>query len=105
MPQTSAARRPVNVAASDCRIVGRSAAIRRALDLVRQVAPTTATVLLLGETGVGKEVFAQAIHDASPRCRRSMIKVSCASFPAELIERELFGSERGAFTGADARHI
>jgi transcriptional regulator with GAF, ATPase, and Fis domain len=62
-------------------------------------------VLLLGETGVGKEVFAEAIHDASPRRGRPMIRVNCAAFPPTLIERELFGHERGAFTGAVARQI
>jgi len=72
---------------------------------VRQVAPTTATVLLLGETGVGKEVFAQAIHDLSPRQRRATIRVSCAAIPSALLESELFGRERGAFTGALSRQI
>jgi transcriptional regulator with GAF, ATPase, and Fis domain len=86
-------------------IVGNSRAIRAALNHVRQVAHTPATVLLLGETGVGKEVFAQAIHDASPRQRRAMIKVSCAAIPTTLIESELFGHERGAFTGALSRQI
>ena len=90
---------------SDSGIGTHSVAFRRAMDLVHQVAPTTATVLLLGETGVGKEVFAQAIHDASPRRSRTLVKVSCAAFPVELIESELFGRERGAFTGADTRKI
>jgi transcriptional regulator with GAF, ATPase, and Fis domain len=69
------------------------------------VGPTTATVLLLGETGVGKEVFAHAIHDASPRHRHPMIKVSCAAIPAALLESEMFGRERGAFTGAVSRQL
>ena len=86
-------------------IIAHSVAMRHVMDLLHQVAPTTATVLLLGETGVGKEVFAQAIHDASPRRGGTLVKVSCAAFPAELIESELFGRERGAFTGADARQI
>jgi transcriptional regulator with GAF, ATPase, and Fis domain len=72
---------------------------------VHQVAPTTATVLLLGETGVGKEVFAQAIHNLSPRQRRPMIRISCAAIPSALIESELFGRERGAYTGALSRQI
>jgi transcriptional regulator with GAF, ATPase, and Fis domain len=69
------------------------------------VAPTPATVLLLGETGTGKELFAQAIHDASPRQRRPMVVVSCAAIPTALIESELFGRERGAYTGALSRQI
>ncbi len=87
------------------RIVSNSQAIRAILDEVQVVAPTTATVLLLGETGVGKEVFAQAIHETSPRGRRPMIRVNCGALPATLIERELFGHERGAFTGAVTRQI
>jgi transcriptional regulator with GAF, ATPase, and Fis domain len=75
------------------------------LALVEQVAPTPATVLLLGETGTGKEVMAQAIHDLSPRHQRRMIRVSCAALPATLIESELFGRERGAYTGALSREI
>ena len=86
-------------------IVQESAAIRAALDQIGQVAPTNATVLLLGETGVGKEVLAQAIHDLSPRRQRPMIRVSCAAIPAALIESELFGRERGAYTGAITRQI
>ena len=91
--------------AADRPIAADSVAIRRVLDQVHQVAPTTATVLLLGETGVGKEVFAQAIHNYSPRNRRPMIRVSCAAIPSALIESELFGRERGAFTGALSRQI
>jgi len=90
---------------TDRSIAAQSVAIRRVLAQVQQVAPTTATVLLLGETGVGKEVFAQAIHNMSPRQRRAMIRVSCAAIPTALIESELFGRERGAFTGALSRQI
>src|SRR3954468_1414988 len=86
-------------------IVSESTAIRRVLSHVEQVAPTPATVLLLGETGSGKEVFAQAIHDLSLRRRRTMIPVNCGAIPSALIESELFGRERGAFTGADTRQI
>jgi transcriptional regulator with GAF, ATPase, and Fis domain len=86
-------------------IVSESAAVRRALAQVHQVAATPATVLLLGETGSGKEVFAQEIHDLSPRRHRQMIRVSCAAMPSALIESELFGRERGAFTGALSRQI
>ena len=86
-------------------IASDSIAIRRVVAQVEQVAPTTATVLLLGETGVGKEVFAHAIHNLSPRQRRTMVRVSCAAIPTALIESELFGRERGAFTGALSRQI
>jgi transcriptional regulator with GAF, ATPase, and Fis domain len=84
-------------------IVGTSAALRRALELVGQVAPTGATVLLLGETGTGKERVAAAIHELSPRRPRPMVKVNCAAIPGTLIESELFGREKGAYTGALTR--
>jgi len=86
-------------------IVCESAAIQQTLQQIEQVAPTPSTVLLLGETGVGKEVMAQAIHDLSPRHQREMIRVSCAAIPTALIESELFGRERGAYTGALSRQI
>jgi transcriptional regulator with GAF, ATPase, and Fis domain len=86
-------------------IVSESPAVRHALAQVEQVAPTPSTVLLLGETGVGKEVFAQAIHELSARRQRPMIRVSCAAIPSALIESELFGRERGAYTGALSRQI
>jgi len=86
-------------------VVSESPAVRPAWAQVEQVARTPSTVLLLGETGVGKEIFAQAIHELSPRGQRQMIRVSCAAIPSTLIESELFGHERGAFTGAIARQI
>ena len=86
-------------------IVSESDAVKRSLEQLEQVAPTPATVLLLGETGAGKEVFAQAIHDASPRHARQMIRVSCAAIPSALIESEMFGRERGAYTGALSRQV
>jgi formate hydrogenlyase transcriptional activator len=86
-------------------IVGTSAAIRRTLDQIDQVAPTGATVLLLGETGTGKERVAAAIHELSPRHARPMVRVNCAAMPAALIESELFGREKGAYTGALSRQI
>ena len=85
-------------------IVGRSPAITAALAQARQVAATGATVLLLGETGTGKELFATEIHDQSPRHARVMVRVNCAAIPAALIESELFGREKGAYTGALTRH-
>jgi two-component system response regulator HydG len=85
------------------KIVGRSRAMEKLLEIVAQVAPSSATVLIQGESGTGKEVIAQAIHDLSPRVHKPFIKVSCAALPETLLEAELFGFERGAFTGAIAR--
>ena len=82
-------------------LVGKSLAFQNVLALTREVAPTPTTVLILGETGTGKELIAQAIHDWSPRHRKPLVRVNCAAFPAGLVESELFGHERGAFTGAD----
>jgi formate hydrogenlyase transcriptional activator len=87
------------------RIVGNSAALRRVLEMVRIVAPTDATVLLNGETGTGKELIAEAIHKSSNRSNGPFVKVNCAAIPAGLLESELFGHERGAYTGAVARGI
>jgi transcriptional regulator with GAF, ATPase, and Fis domain len=84
-------------------VVGKSPCFLSVLDEIGLVAQTDSTVLLLGETGTGKEVLAQAIHDASARKDRPMVKVNCAALPAALIESELFGREKGAFTGALAR--
>jgi formate hydrogenlyase transcriptional activator len=86
-------------------IVGRSAALREVLQQVEMVAPTDSTVLLLGETGTGKELIARAIHDRSRRKNRTLIKVNCAAIPSGLLESELFGHERGAFTGALTQKI
>jgi PAS domain S-box-containing protein len=86
-------------------IATESAAAKRALTEIEPVAPTTATVLLLGETGCGKEVFAQAIHEMSKRHLRPMVRVNCGAIPAALIESELFGRERGAYTGALSKQI
>ncbi len=83
--------------------VSRSAAFRGVLDAVRRVARTEATVLILGETGTGKELVARSLHALSARRDRPLVKVNCAALPAPLIESELFGHERGAFTGADTR--
>jgi PAS domain S-box-containing protein len=86
-------------------IVGNSDALKSVLRKVEQVAPTTATVLVLGETGTGKELVARAIHGTSPRRARPLVKVDCTALPPDLIESELFGHEKGAFTGAYARQI
>jgi two-component system nitrogen regulation response regulator NtrX len=82
-------------------IVGESAPIRALLAQVAKVAPTGATVLLTGESGTGKELVARALHDGSPRAQRPFVKVNCAAIPEELIETELFGCVKGAYTGAD----
>ena len=86
-------------------IVGESDALRYVMFRVDQVAPTDATVLLSGETGTGKELLARAIHRRSPRRTRPLVVVNCAALPANLVESELFGRERGAFTGAHATQI
>jgi PAS domain S-box-containing protein len=86
-------------------IVGESEAIRSVLAEVERVAATDATVLLLGETGTGKELFATRIHELSARRQRTMVRVNCSAIPPTLIESELFGRERGAFTGALARQV
>jgi formate hydrogenlyase transcriptional activator len=92
-------------AAGPGRGVSESVATRRVTELIEQVASTDSTVLLLGETGTGKELFASQIHELGPRRHRPMVRVNCAAIPSTLIESELFGREKGAFTGALARQI
>jgi formate hydrogenlyase transcriptional activator len=86
-------------------IVGQSSALRHVLNLVETVAPSDSTVLLLGETGTGKELIARAIHERSRRKERTLVKLNCAAIPTGLLESELFGHERGAFTGAIAQKV
>ncbi|PYV98634.1 MAG: Fis family transcriptional regulator [Acidobacteria bacterium] len=86
-------------------IIGSSPALESVLQQVEQVAPTDSTVLIQGETGTGKELIARAIHNLSARCGRAFIKLNCAAIPFDLLESELFGHERGAFTGAIAQKI
>jgi formate hydrogenlyase transcriptional activator len=86
-------------------IVGRRGGLRSILAQVEAVAPTNATILINGETGTGKEVIARAIHELSPRRNQNLVKVNCAAMPAGLLESELFGHERGSFTGAFNSHV
>ena len=86
-------------------IIGESAQMREVLEVVKQVAPTRATVLILGESGTGKELVAKAIHNLSPRAKQPMVSVHCAGLPLTLLESELFGHEKGAFTGAHEKRI
>ena len=86
-------------------IIGNSPALESVLEQVERVAPTNSTVLIEGETGSGKELIARAIHNISSRCGRPFIKLNCAAIPFDLLESELFGHERGAFTGAIAQKI
>ena len=86
-------------------LVGSSPALETVLEQVERVAPTDSTVLIQGETGTGKELIARAIHNISSRCGRSFVKLNCAAIPLDLLESELFGHEKGAFTGAIAQKI
>jgi DNA-binding NtrC family response regulator len=95
-------RATVNLLVEDMRngIIGRSAALRHVREQIARVAPTDSTVLIQGETGTGKELVARAIHDASCRRDRPLVKINCAAIPRDLVESELFGHEKGAYTGA-----
>ncbi|MDJ0748403.1 MAG: sigma 54-interacting transcriptional regulator [Woeseiaceae bacterium] len=98
-------REEVRIAHSFDEIIGEDLGLRRCLSAVEKVAPTDAAVLILGETGTGKELLARAVHKLSPRADKSMISVNCPALPANLIESELFGHEKGAFTGAESQRL
>ena len=95
----------INTARPTDGLIGSSPALQQVRERIGQVADTAATVLITGETGTGKEVVARAVHQASPRRGRALVKLNCAALPAQLIESELFGHEKGAFTGAVERRI
>ncbi len=86
-------------------VIGNSPALETVLEQVERVAPTDSTVLIQGETGTGKELIAHAIHNISSRCGHSFVRLNCAAIPLDLLESELFGHEKGAFTGAIAQKI
>ena len=86
-------------------VIGNSPALEAVLEQVERVAPTDSTVLIQGETGTGKELIAHAIHNISSRCGRPFVRLNCAAIPLDLLESELFGHEKGAFTGAIAQKI
>ncbi len=105
---TSVSFKPIELDINERRfeqIIGSSPALEAVLEKVERVAPTQSTVLVEGETGTGKELIARAIHNLSPRCGRPFIKLNCAAIPLDLLESELFGHEKGAFTGAIAQKI
>ena len=86
-------------------IIGKSPALEAVLERIERVAPTASTVMIQGETGTGKELIAKAVHNISPRYDRPFVKVNCAAVPLDLLESELFGHERGAFTGAISQKV
>jgi formate hydrogenlyase transcriptional activator len=98
-------QREVKLLHGHARLIGRSRALKRVLEQIEQVAPTGSTVLVLGETGTGKELVASAIHELSPRREHPMVRVNCSAIPGSLIESELFGREKGAYTGALSKQI
>src|SRR5262245_54160633 len=85
-------------------VLGRSPAMQGVFELIQRVAPTEATVLIMGESGVGKELVAESIHRLSQRAEGPLVAINCGSIPASLIEAELFGYEKGSFTGASRSH-
>ena len=103
--ETAYLREEIKLEYNDKKIVGQSDGLRYVLYKVEQIASSDTTVLVLGETGTGKELVARAIHNLSLRKSRPLIKVNCAALPANLIESELFGHEKGAFTGAQSKHL
>ena len=98
-------RKEINTVRRHAEIIGESDAIKKVLRKIKQVARTNSTVLIMGETGTGKELVARAIHNLSSRKGHAMVTVNCAGLPATLVESELFGREKGAYTGALSRQV
>src|SRR6267154_2357670 len=103
--ENAALHRQVDKASMYDEIIGTSSALQKVLSLISKVAPTDATVIVTGETGTGKELVARAIHRRCRRSSRAFISVNCAAIPRDLIASELFGHEKGAFTGAFQRRL
>jgi two-component system NtrC family response regulator len=103
--QCVALRRRLERAEGDLRLIGASDAMQRVRDRIAKVAPTSSTVLVLGETGSGKELVARAVHEQSPRSQNPLVAINCGALPESLIESELFGHRKGAFTGADDHRV
>src|SRR5918911_4573369 len=105
MHEMQVLRRRLGQMDSGVGLIGQSPAMRKVMDLVEKVAPSKASVVITGQSGTGKEMVARAIHQLSPRREKAFIAINCSAIPAGLMESEMFGHERGAFTGADQRRL
>jgi DNA-binding NtrC family response regulator len=103
LQEVAVLRRQLKLEGTDRDFIGASGSMRKVFELIRKVAPSKTSVMITGQSGTGKEMVARAIHDLSPRRERPFVAINCGAIPASLLESEIFGHERGAFTGADAR--